>query len=197
MIRRGFLESLFFGASAAVLSAGRAESAAVGATVSNATVTSEIEALLKQTEAIWESQDTARLRDLWDRDDPDPYYLAGEQDNWFIGWDAINRYLAPPPGTPKITEAIRVRFYDVHARLLGPDLAFAAYWMRTDMKLVFAPKPFGSDNRASAVFRRKPEGWRYVCYSEAFQSPTLYMQKLIEKDISPEYQEFYDRMKKQ
>ncbi len=162
----------------------------------DATITEEIEALLRKTEAIWDSQDTARLRDLWDTEDPDPYYLAGEQENWFIGWDAINGYVAPPPGSPKVTEAIRVRFYDVSARLLAPDLAFAAYWMRTEMKLVFAPKPFASDNRVSSVFRRKPEGWRYVCYAEGFQSPTIYMQKLIEKDVSPEYQDFYDKVTK-
>ncbi len=194
MKRRGFLRSLFAGAAApavfpSTLSA-RSEPAASGATI-----TTEIEALLRQTEEIWASQDTARLRDLWDLDDPDPYYLAGEQENWFVGWDAINDYLAPPPGSPAITEAIRVHFYDVSARLLGPDLAFAAYRMRTDMKLVFARNPFGSDNRVSSVFRRKPEGWRYVCYAEAFQSPTMYFQKLFEKDVSPDYQEFYDQIK--
>ena len=53
-------------------------------------------ALLRETEAIGDSQDTARLRRLWDTEDPDPYYLAGEQENWFVGWDAINSYLAPP-----------------------------------------------------------------------------------------------------
>ena len=145
--------------------------------------------MLRETEAIWDSQNTAALRDLWDTDDTDPYYLAGEQENWFIGWEQLNAYLAP--AGRKVTEAIRVKFYDIHARLLTPDLAFAAYWMRTDMKVVFAPKPFGSDNRVSAVFRRKPEGWRYLCYTEAFQAPTLYMQKLFEKDISPDYDEFY------
>jgi hypothetical protein len=197
MERRGFLKSLFAGSSAATFfSVGGAQTAAATAAspdgkVTNETVTAEIEALLRTTEEIWDSQDTARLRDLWDTDDPDPYYLAGEQENWFAGWEAINAYLAPPPGTPKVTEAIRVRFYDVRVRLLGPDLAFAAYWMRTDMKLIFAPKPFGSDNRVSSVFRRKPEGWRYVCYTEAFQAPTIYMQKLAEKDISPEYPQFY------
>jgi hypothetical protein len=200
MKRRGFLTSIFAGTSAAALfSAGDSGAATAKNTHSNlsaanATVTAEITALLRETESIWDSQDTARLRNLWDTEDPDPYYLAGEQENWFTGWDAINGYLAPPAGSPKITEAIRVRFYDVSVRLLAPDLAFAAYWMRTDMKLVFAPKPFGSDNRVSSVFRRKPEGWRYVCYTEAFQAPTIYMQKLAEKDISPEYQEFYDKV---
>jgi hypothetical protein len=156
-------------------------------------ITEEIEALLRETAAIWNAQDTARLRELWDTDDSQPFYLAGEQDDWFEGWLAINAYLDPPGRKP--TEAIRVKFYGVRARLLTPDLAFAAYWMRTDMKLVFSPKPFGSDNRVSAVFRRKPEGWRYLCYAEAFQAPTLYMQKLFEKDVSPDYPEFYRQMK--
>jgi hypothetical protein len=197
MKRRGFLQSIFFGTSlATVFSSVAPKFARADAPASNATITKEIEILLRQTEEIWDSQDTARLRELWDTDDAEPHYLAGEQDNWFIGWEAINRYLAPPPGAPKITEAIRVRFYDIHARSLGPDLAFAAYWMRTDMKLVFSAKPFGSDNRVAAIFRRKPEGWRYVTYTEAFQAPTIYMQKLSEKDISPDYQEFYDRVMK-
>jgi hypothetical protein len=200
MQRRGFLRSLFAGTSgAALLSVGASEgvtakTAGSDLSSTNEAVTAEITALLRETEAIWDSQDTARLRDLWDTEDPDPYYLAGEQENWFAGWDAINGYLAPPAGSPKVTEAIRVRFYDIRARLLAPDLAFAAYWMRTDMKLIFAPNPFGSDNRVSSVFRRKPEGWRYVCYTEAFQAPTIYMQKLAEKDISPEYREFYDKV---
>jgi len=159
-------------------------------------ITEEITALLRDTEKVWDSQDTTRMRELWDTDDDEPYYLAGEQEDWFVGWDAFNAYLSPPPGAPQITEAIRVRFYNIRARLLAPDLAFAAYWMRTDMKLVFQPKPFGSDNRVSSIFRRKPSGWKYVCYTEAFQAPSMYFQKLFEKDVSPEYQDFFNQVTK-
>ncbi|MAF82563.1 MAG: hypothetical protein CL797_00475 [Chromatiales bacterium] len=164
--------------------------------VSPDSLVAEIEALLRETEEIWDSQDTSRLKALWDTDDNAPYYLAGEQEDWFVGWDELNRYLDPPPGTPKVTQAIRVRFYNIRARLLAPDLAFAAYWMRTDMKLVFSPQPFGSDNRVASVFRKRPEGWRYLCYAEAFQTPNMYIQKLYEKNISPEYQEFFDQVTK-
>jgi len=185
MKRRDFLKNIV---------AGVPVGAALGSVAAAATdVTAEIEELLARTADIWASQDTAALRALWDTDDPEPYYLAAEQDDWFVGWPAINGYLAPE-GAAKVFEAIRVRFYNVSARLLAPDLAFAAYWMRTDMKLVFQPKPFGSDNRVSAVFRRKPDGWRYVCYAEAFQSAAIYMQKLYEKNVSPDYQEFFDRV---
>jgi hypothetical protein len=177
------------------LAAVAAAPAAMAATQpSSGAVTAGIEALLRRTEEIWNSQDTARLRELWDTEDPEPFYLAGEQENWFVGWQALNAYLAPPGR--KVTEAIRVRFYDVKARLLAPDLAFAGYWMRTDMKLVFTPKPFGSDNRVSAVLRNTPDGWKYLCYAEAFQAPNLYMQKLFEKDVSPDYPQFYEQLKK-
>ena len=162
----------------------------VGEAVGSDDVQAEITALLRETEKRWDSQDTASLKELWDTEDTQPFYLAGEQENWFVGWDELNAYLAPT-NAPKITQAIRVRFYDIQARLLAPDLAFAAYWMRTDMKLVFQPKPFGSDNRVSAVFRRKPEGWRYVTYTEAFQAPNMYMNHLMEKDVAADYGDFY------
>jgi hypothetical protein len=154
-------------------------------------INAEITELLRATEVRWDSQDTARLKELWDTDDSEPFYLAGEQDNWFVGWEQLNAYL-DPKGGPKITQAIRVRFYDIKARLLAPDLAFAGYWMRTEMKLVFQPKPFASDNRVSAVFRRKPEGWRYLAYTEAFQAPNMYMNHLMENDVAHDYQEFLD-----
>jgi hypothetical protein len=185
MQRRQFIAGALVGASGAVTAAPAA----------GEDITAEITALLRETEALWDSQDTARLRELWDGDDTEPFYLAGEQDDWFVGWDQLNAYLAPKGGN-KITQAIRVRFYNIKARLLAPDLAFAAYWMRTDMKLVFMPDPFGTDNRVSAVFRRKPEGWRYLTYTEAFQAPNMYINKLMEKDVSDDYQAFFDEVEK-
>jgi hypothetical protein len=186
MKRRRFISTALAGLSGAAL--------APIATARNPTtddINAAITELLRETEVRWDSQDTARLKELWDTDDSEPFYLAGEQDNWFVGWEQLNAYL-DPKGGPKITQAIRVRFYDIKARLLAPDLAFAGYWMRTEMKLVFQPKPFASDNRVSAVFRRKPEGWRYLAYTEAFQAPNMYMNHLMENDVAPDYQEFLD-----
>ena len=77
--------------------------------------------MLRKTEAIWDSQDTARLRDLWDTDDPDPYYLAGEQENWFIG---LGRYQRLSCATARVAEGDRgdssPLLRDVSARLLAP-----------------------------------------------------------------------------
>ncbi|HJP04267.1 MAG: hypothetical protein CL799_13595 [Chromatiales bacterium] len=190
MRRRVFVKSLLAGLSGATLTS-TAQTTAAAKTDINA----EISALLHETEARWDSQNTASLKELWDTEDTEPFYLAGEQDDWFAGWDQLNAYL-DPRGGPKITQAIRVRFYDIRARLLSPDLAFAAYWMRTDMKLVFQPKPFASDNRVAAVFRRKPGGWRYLAYMEAFQAPNMYINKLMEKDVADDYQQFFDEVSK-
>jgi hypothetical protein len=186
MLRRRFVKGLVAGISGAGFGASAATTA-----LAATDVTAEITALLRDTERRWDSQNTASLKELWDLDDAEPFYLAGEQDDWFAGWEQLSAYL-DPKGGPKITQAIRVRFYNIKARLLAPDLAFAAYWMRTDMKLVFQPKPFASDNRVSAVFRRKPEGWRYLTYAEAFSAPNMYINKMMEKDVADDYQEFFD-----
>jgi hypothetical protein len=190
MQRRGFLKNTLAGLSGASFS-----TLTPTTVLASTDITAEITALLRETESRWDSQNTESLKELWDTDDSEPFYLAGEQDDWFSGWDEINAYIAPKGG-PKITQAMRVRFYNIKARLLAPDLAFAAYWMRTDMKLVFQPKPFASDNRVSAVFRRKPEGWRYLAYAEAFQAPNMYMNKLMEKDVADDYQEFFEQKTK-
>ena len=188
MKRRNFITTLLASITGSALSA-----TAAAKQPPTGDITAEITALLRETEKRWDTQDTASLKELWDTNDAEPFYLAGEQANWFVGWEQLNDYLNPKSG-PKVTQAMRVRFYDFKARLLAPDLAFAGYWMRTDMKLIFQPKPFASDNRVSAVFRRKPEGWRYLAYTEAFQAPNMYMNHLMEKDVADDYQEFFDKV---
>lgn len=153
-------------------------------------LTSEIEALLRETEAAWNSQDYYRWLALWDADDIRPFYLAAEEKDFFRRRDQLEKYL-DPVSTAKVAEAIRVSFSNVSTRWLADDIAYAAYHMSSEMKLVFAPKPFTSKLRATSVLRRKPEGWRYICYAEGFQSPTMYLQTLVENAVPDDYIDFY------
>jgi hypothetical protein len=152
-------------------------------------LTAEVTALLRETEAAWNSQDFLRWLALWDADDKWPYYLAGEEQDFFVRREQLEKYL-DPHGAP-VTQGIRVRFSNISARWLADDLAYAAYHMCSEMKLVFVDKPFISKLRATSVLRRKPEGWRYICYAEAFQSPTMYFQRLIQDAVPDDYAEFF------
>ena len=142
-------------------------------------LTAEIDAVLNEYEALWDAQDTAGLIALWDKDDPEPYYLAEEQDEWRIGWDQVKDYFDPPGETT--TESIRMRFDGVQARWLAEDLAFAKFWIRFDTKMDFLPNPIGTDARASAIFRKTDEGWRLITWAESPGSPILYVQRLYKQ----------------
>jgi len=83
MKRRELLHSMLLGSSVAALPAAAAEQNRQ--TAGSDTLSTEIEALLRQTEQAWDSQDTSRIKALWDTDDESPYYLAGEQEDWFVG----------------------------------------------------------------------------------------------------------------
>ena len=51
----------------------------------NSNLIAEIEAVLRKQEEIWNSQDYQRIRELWDHDDPEPYFVAAELDETIIG----------------------------------------------------------------------------------------------------------------
>jgi hypothetical protein len=139
-------------------------------------LTAEIDAFLNEYEAQWDLQDPSRLAELWDQDDDEPYYLAEEQAEWRIGWEQVMGYFDPPGEST--TDSIRMRFDGVQARWLSDDLAFAKFWIRFDTKMQFLPTPIGTDARASAIFRKKDEGWRLLTWAESPSSPILYIERL-------------------
>lgn len=152
----------------------------------------EIEQLFRAYEDIWNSQDLVRLKELWDADDPNPFYLAEEQDDWKFGWEAVERYWVPTPGKSAL-ESIMMAYRDFHVKQIGPDVAICACWVRHDMKIRGPYNATGGDARVMSVFRRKPEGWRFIAYAEGPMSPALYVMKLYEMNVSPEFEEFNAR----
>ncbi len=51
-------------------------------------------------------------------------------------------------------------------------------------------KATGGDARVMAVCKKKPAGWRFVAYCEGPMSPALYVMKLYEMNVSPEFAAF-------
>lgn len=153
----------------------------------------EIETLLRKTEKIWDTQDYGRLKELWDGDDNEPFYLAEEAGDWVVGWEALERYWTPMPGR-RMVEAMRVRYSNLRVKRLAPDLASAIYHLRFDMKIRGRMPAIGSEARVIATLRLKPEGWRYVSYAEAPMSPIKYVQHLYEKNVSPEFADFHRKI---
>lgn len=147
----------------------------------SADVQAEVTAIIHATAEAWNSQDYASVLELWDPDEPTPFYLAEEQADWFVGWDKLRAYLAPPKPSPAV-QGIREEMRDIHVNHIGPDLAIAAWWMHFEMKII-GRKPIGEEVRVSAVLRRTPAGWRYIHWAESPMTGVMYMQKLMERDV--------------
>lgn len=144
-------------------------------------VVAEVTAVIHETAERWNSQDYASVLALWDPDEPVPYYLAEEQDGWFIGWEPLRAYLDPPRPSPAV-QGIREAMRDIRVKEIGPGLAIAAWEMHFEMKIIGRP-PIGEEVRVSAVLRRTPAGWRYIHWAESPMTALMYIQKLMEKDV--------------
>ncbi len=148
----------------------------------------EIEAELKKQEEIWNSQDFPAIRDLWDRDDPEPYYIAAELYEPIIGWPALDNYLAPPRSGLK---AFRWGFSNVKAKLLAPDIALALcdHWF--EFQLVGENRvPTSGFDRLLSIYRKKPDGWKQILYANCPLGPGTYVRALLERNVKSDFIEF-------
>jgi hypothetical protein len=154
----------------------------------NSDLVAEIEVELRKQEEIWNSQDYQRVRELWDHDDPEPYFVAAELDNTIIGWPALNNYLAP---TRSGLAAFRWGFSNVHARLLAPDVAMAVFdhWFEFQLAFENAVPKSGFD-RLLCIFNRKPDGWKQIVYANCPHSFETHARKLVERNVRPDFAEF-------
>ncbi len=144
----------------------------------------DIGAVLKQLRRNWNRMDLKAMADLWDTSDPDPFYLPEEIEEPLRDWDAIHAYWAR---TMEAIPRLRMRIWDLQAAPVSEDLAWVSYQFHWDAVAEGYARPVGADNRAVALFRRLPEGWRFCRYAEAPLAPILYMRKLYENSVDEDF----------
>lgn len=149
-----------------------------------ANVTEEIATVLKQLRRNWNRMDLKAMADLWDTSDPEPFYLPEEVEEPLRDWEAIQAYWNK---TMALIPRLKMRIWDIQAVPVSEDLAWVSYQFHWDAVAAGYEKPVGADNRAVALFRRLPEGWRICRYVEAPLAPILYMRKLYENSVDADF----------
>ncbi len=144
----------------------------------------DIEAVLEQLQRNWNRMDLKAMADLWDASDPEPFYLPEEVEKPLRDWDAIRAYWDK---TMASIPRLKMRIWDIQAALAGENLAWVSYQFHWDAVAEGYAKPVGADNRAVALFRKLPEGWRICRYAEAPLAPILYMRKLYENSVDKDF----------
>ena len=153
-----------------------------------------VRATLAATEAAWNSQDFSQILKLWDENQEYPTYIAEEQAQWFVGWDRLREYLDPPRPNPAI-EALRLDYYDIQVKQIAPDLAIAIWYLHFEMKVI-ASKPIGEEVRASGVFRKTDDGWKWIHYAESPKTAAVFLEDLMETQVRDDWDEFYEEAQK-
>jgi hypothetical protein len=152
-----------------------------------------IEAVLIQTREIWNSQDFGRLKEVWDADDPQPWYVPEEIEQPFFSWPQIERYWNPGRKTLK---AFRWDFSNLRVKALADDLALAIFDHFYEISLAVGPPspPTAGFDRCLALFRRKPEGWRHILYAQCPLGPDTYVRALRERIVRDDFAAFSDAL---
>jgi hypothetical protein len=144
----------------------------------------DVKAQIEALGSYWNANDIQGIIDLWDTDDPYPVYQAEEEEALAASWPALRDYWSR---TRALSEKMAVRYSAIGVKLFSSHDALAHWALHWDMKLAGRPKPMGGDNRAFALLRLKPEGWRFHAYIEGPLAPITYMRKLYEAQVSASF----------
>lgn len=150
----------------------------------DASLAEEIAGVLDRLRDNWNRMDLKAMAELWDTSDPQPFYLPEEVEEPLRDWDAIQAYWDK---TMQMIPRLKMRIWDIQTSPLSEDLAWVSYQFHWDAVAEGYDKPVGADNRAVALFRKLPEGWRICRYVEAPLAPILYMRKLYENSVDADF----------
>ena len=149
----------------------------------------EIQEFFEEYARRWNSQDFQSLMELWDRDDPLPFYRPMEVEQPIKGWEDLESYWAPPGA--KIIDGLWNVYTNLVPKLIAPDVCVVLWDMEWDIKPTWRKGQSGTDPGMS-VLRRTPDGWRMVAYVEACMHPATYVRKLFERQVRPEFVHFVE-----
>ena len=153
----------------------------------------EIEEVLLQTQERWNNGDTTTLIEMWDRDDPEPWYVPEEIVNPFTDWESLKKYWSPRGG--RGLEYFKWGFSDLKVKRLAPDIAMAMFQHFYEYKLPIPnAQASGGWDRCLTVFRKKPEGWRHILYAQCPLGPEAYVRALRHQAIQPDFETFKERV---
>ena len=149
-----------------------------------------IDAVLKRTREIWNSQDFARLKEVWDAGDPEPWYVPEEVETPFFSWSQIEKYWNPGR---KVLKGFRWDYSNLRVKQLAPDLALALFDHFYEIELIFGPQePTAGFDRVLTLFRKTSEGWRHILYAQCPLGPETYVRALRKTIVRPDFESFRD-----
>lgn len=148
----------------------------------------ELRSFFDEYESRWNSGRYPTLGDLWDRDDPAPFYRPMEVDGYISDWEGLKRYWEPKPGVSFIDD-LNFRYTNLRAKLVAPDVAVVMSDFEWDLKLKGGEyaRPMSGKDPVIMVLRRKPEGWRMCAYVESCMHPAVYVKKICEMTVRPDF----------
>jgi len=150
----------------------------------------EINAVLDTTRSIWNSQEFHRLKEVWDADDAEPWYVPEEIDTPFFSWPQLEKYWNPGR---KVLKGFRWDYDNLRVKLLAPDLALALFDHFYEIQLIFGPQEAtAGQDRVLTLFRKTSAGWKHILYAQCPLGPESYVRMLRRELVRPDFEEFRD-----
>ena len=134
-----------------------------------------LENVVAQWVTAWSARDADAVLALWDGQDPESSYLAGEEESPMTGAGAVRGYVT---SLCEAFHTIRHRPETVIAKDLGDGIGLVFYIL--DWAVANERGPIGGRCRVTGVWRYRDGQWRLTQYSEAPLAPLVELRQFYQ-----------------
>ena len=143
----------------------------------------ELEDLLSGFRDRWCRLKPTELKELWDPEETNPFYIAEEVTDPMYGWDVIEPYWR---AAEKLLLKFTIRTQDLKCKQISDTHAVMNFMMHWNGLIKgMEDAPLGLDVRVSAVVKRTPDGWRFCHYVESPLGAFPYLKATYVANVDP------------
>lgn len=145
----------------------------------------ELEDLLAGFRDRWTRIKPTELRELWDPNEQNPFYIAEEITDPMYGWDVIEPYWK---AGEDLLLKFSIRTWNLKCKAIGETHAVMNFMMHWDgLVKGMEDAPLGLDVRVSAIVKRTDAGWRFCHYVESPLGAFPYLKATYTANVDPDF----------
>ncbi len=145
----------------------------------------ELNDLLVAFKDRWNHRQPTKLKELWDPEEINPFYIAEEVPDPMYGWDTIEPYWR---AAEDLLLKFSIRTWGLRCKYMSDELAAMNFMMHWNGLIKgMEEAPLGLDVRVSAIVRRTEQGWRFCHYVESPLGAFPYLKATYQANVDPEF----------
>lgn len=145
----------------------------------------QVKILLDSYVEYWSKAKPTELKNIWDSNEREPYYIAEEKLEPIYDWESLISYWKIAEDS---LEKFSIRIWNIKYKFLSTDIVAINFMMHWNAIINSSEKnKFALDLRVSSLAKKKNSGLKFFHYTESPLGTLPYIKKIYQDNVDSDF----------